>query len=60
MSSDGNENHAWGTIHRRYAACDRQAGAAPFAAQSQEYIALEVYQAIMNSGIPLKVPSQRQ
>ena len=60
MSSDDNGNHPWGTIHRRYAVCDQQAGAAPFAAQSPEYIALEVYQSIMNSGIILKVPSQRQ
>jgi sulfur-oxidizing protein SoxA len=60
MSSDNDENHPWGTIHRRYAVCDQQAGAVPFAAQSPEYIALEVYQAIMNSGIALKVPSQRQ
>ena len=50
----------WGTIHRRYASCNIQAGAAPNAAQSPKYIALEVYQAIMNSGIPLKVPSLRQ
>jgi sulfur-oxidizing protein SoxA len=60
MSSGDNGTHPWGTIHRRYAVCDQQAGAAPFDPQSPEYIALEVYQAIMNSGITLKVPSQRQ
>ncbi len=58
-SSNANR-HAWGTIHRRYASCNIQAGAAPNKAQSPAYIALEVYQAIMNSGIPIKVPSLRQ
>ncbi len=58
ISSNG--DNAWGTIHRRYASCNIQAGATPSAAQSRQYIALEVYQAIMNSGIPLKVPSLRQ
>ncbi len=60
MANDGSQVQPWGTVHRRYAACNLQAGATPFAAQSPEYIALEVYQAIMNNGIPLKVPSQRQ
>ena len=27
---------------------------------SDEYKALEYYQAVMNTGVPLKVPSQRQ
>ena len=49
-----------GTIHRRYASCNSLVGAAPFNAQSDEYIALEVYQAILNTGIPLQVPSLRQ
>jgi len=48
------------TLHSRYAVCNIMAGAAPFAAQSEEYLALEVYQAIMNSGVPLGVPSVRQ
>ncbi len=56
-SLDGN---AMGTLHRRYAQCNALVGAAPLAAQSEEYIALEVYQAIMNSGVPIKAPSQRQ
>ena len=50
----------WGTVHRQYASCNRQTGAAPFPPQSPQYIALEVYQAIMNTGIPLKSPSIRQ
>ena len=49
-----------GTLHRRYAQCNKLVGAAPLAAQSQVYIALEIYQTIMSSGIPIKVPSQRQ
>ena len=53
------ENQPLGTIHRRYAQCNEMVGAVPFAAQSEEYIALEIYQAIMNKGIPLKVPSLR-
>ena len=48
------------TLHARYAACNVMAGAAPFPAQSDEYIALEIYQAIMNSGVPKAVPSVRQ
>lgn len=49
-----------GTLHRRYAQCNRLVGAAPLPAQSEEYIALEIYQTIMSTGIPIKVPSQRQ
>ncbi len=54
------QDQPMGTLHRRYASCNVMVGAAPFTAQSQEYIALEVYQGILNIGIPLKVPSQRQ
>lgn len=59
-SSQGPENLHWGTLHRRYATCNIIAGAAPFAPQSPQYIALEVYQSIMNTGIPLNVPGFRQ
>ena len=50
----------WGTIHRRYIGCNKQVRAAPFKPQSDEYKAVELYEAVMNTGIPLKVPSQRQ
>ena len=50
----------WGTIHRRYSGCFQQDRAKPFKAQSDIYKALELYEAIMNTGVPLKVPSQRQ
>lgn len=49
-----------GTIHRRYGGCNRQVRASSFASQGPEYKALEMYEAVMNTGIPLKVPSQRQ
>ena len=50
----------WGTVHRRYGGCNKQVRANPFKAQGDEYKALEYYEAIMNTGVPLKVPSQRQ
>ncbi len=48
-----------GTLHRQYALCNARAGAAPLDAQSEAYIGLEVYQAIMNTGIPLSAPGLR-
>lgn len=50
----------WGTVHRRYGGCNKQVRAKPFKPQSDEYKALEYYEAVMNTGVPLKVPSQRQ
>ena len=50
----------WGTVHRRYGGCNKQVRANPFKAQGREYKALELYEAVMNTGVPLKVPSQRQ
>ncbi|MDH3638341.1 MAG: sulfur oxidation c-type cytochrome SoxA [Gammaproteobacteria bacterium] len=50
----------WGTVHRRYGGCNSQVRAEPLKPQSAEYRALELYEAAMSSGIPLKVPSQRQ
>jgi sulfur-oxidizing protein SoxA len=49
-----------GTIHRRYGGCNKQVRAKPLKAQSDAYTALELYQAYMNTGVPIKVPSQRQ
>ncbi|NKB76400.1 MAG: sulfur oxidation c-type cytochrome SoxA [Gammaproteobacteria bacterium] len=54
------QGQPWGTVHRRYASCNVMAGAAPLPPQSEEYVALQVYQAIMNTGIPLNVPGRRQ
>ena len=50
----------WGTVHRRYGGCNKQVRAKPLKPQSNEYRALELYEAVMNTGIALKVPSQRQ
>ena len=47
------------TLHRQYAYCNALAGAAPLEAQSETYIGLELYQAVMNSGIPLSAPALR-
>lgn len=49
-----------GTIHRRYAGCNKQVRAVPFKKGGDEYLALEVYESIMNTGLPVSVPSQRQ
>jgi sulfur-oxidizing protein SoxA len=49
-----------GTLHRRYTFCNKLVGAAPLPGQSDAYIALEIYQAILNTGVPLKVPALRQ
>lgn len=50
----------WGTIHRRYGGCNNQVRADGFKAQGEEYKALEFYESVMNTGVPLKVPSLRQ
>jgi len=55
-----NKGKPWGTLHRRYGGCNKQVRAQPLKPQSHQYIALEVYQAYMNTGVPLKVPSLRQ
>ncbi len=50
----------WGTVHRRYAGCNQQVRAKALPPQSDEYKALEFYEAVMNTGVPVKAPSQRQ
>jgi len=49
-----------GTIHRRYGGCNGQVRAKPLKPQSDSYKNLELYQAYLNTGVPIKVPSQRQ
>ena len=56
--SSGTED-AWITLHDQYAACFVRSGAAPPPAQSLLYTALEVYQAITSSGVPLNAPGLR-
>jgi sulfur-oxidizing protein SoxA len=53
-------NKPWGTVHRRYGGCNKQVRAKPLKPQSDEYKALEFYEAVMNTGVPMVVPSQRQ
>jgi sulfur-oxidizing protein SoxA len=50
----------WGTVHRRYGGCNKQVRAKPFKPQSKQYRNLEFYEAALSTGVPLKVPSQRQ
>ncbi len=49
-----------GTVQRRYKGCNEQVRAASFKPGGEEYTSLEVYEAIMNTGVPVKVPSHRQ
>ncbi|MDH3690525.1 MAG: sulfur oxidation c-type cytochrome SoxA [Gammaproteobacteria bacterium] len=53
----GEQDNLWGTLHRRYAQCNIQVNASPFAAQSESYRALEFYEAVMNTGVPIRAPS---
>ncbi len=48
-----------GTLHRRYGGCNKQVRAKPLKAQSKEYRALELFEAYMNTGLPLTAPSNR-
>jgi sulfur-oxidizing protein SoxA len=49
-----------GTLHRRYAGCNKNIRALPFAAQSHEYRELEYFQSIMNTGLKRNAPSTRK
>ena len=48
-----------GTLHRRYGGCNKQVRAKPFKAQSDEYKALEYFEAIMSNGMELNGPGAR-
>lgn len=48
-----------GTLHRRYRGCNKQVRAKPLPAQSKTYRNLELYEAYMNTNLPLTAPSQR-
>ncbi|GMR18148.1 MAG: sulfur oxidation c-type cytochrome SoxA [Gammaproteobacteria bacterium] len=48
-----------GTLHRRYGGCNKNIRAKPLKAQSKAYRALELYETYMNTGLPIKTPSQR-
>ena len=49
-----------GTLHRRYGGCNKQVRAKPFAAQSDEYKALEYFHTYMSNGLEVNGPSQRK
>ncbi len=51
---------AAGTLHLRYAGCNKQVRAKPFAAQGEEYRNLEYFHTHMSNGFVLNGPSSRK
>jgi len=49
-----------GTLHRRYAGCNKSIRAKPFKAQGDEYKALEYFESYMSNGLSVNGPGQRQ
>ena len=49
-----------GTLHRRYAGCNKSIRAKPFKAQSDEYKALEYFETYMSTGIAVNGPGARE
>jgi len=49
-----------GTLHRRYGGCNKNIRAKPFKAQSDQYKALEYFQAVMSNGMELNGPGARK
>lgn len=49
-----------GTLHRRYGGCNKNIRAKPFKAQSDQYRALEYFQAVMSNGMELNGPGARK
>jgi L-cysteine S-thiosulfotransferase len=49
-----------GTLHRRYGGCNEQVRAKPFAAQSDEYKALEYFETYMSNGLAVNGPGARK
>ena len=49
-----------GTLHRRYAGCNKNVGAKPLAAQSEEYRNLEFFQTVMSNGLKFNGPASRK
>lgn len=52
--------NSMGTLHRRYGGCNKNIRAKPFKAQSNEYKALEYFQAVMSKGLELNGPGARK
>lgn len=54
---------AWqnlGTLHRRFASCNKQVRAQPLAAQSEDYRNLEYFLTYMSNGLPVNGPASRK
>lgn len=51
---------ALGSLHKRYAECNRNVRAKPFAFQSEEYRNLEFFESLMSEGLELNGPSSRK
>ncbi|HIL94145.1 MAG TPA: sulfur oxidation c-type cytochrome SoxA, partial [Cycloclasticus sp.] len=54
---------AWGnfgTLHRRFASCNKQVRAQPLAGQSEAYRNLEYFLTYMNNGLPINGPASRK
>ena len=49
-----------GTMHRRFGGCNKQVRAKPFAAQSEEYKALEYFLTYMSNGVPVSASRTRK
>jgi len=49
-----------GTLHRRYAGCNKQVRAKPFKAQSEEYRNLEYFHTYMSNGLKVNGPGARK
>lgn len=49
-----------GTLHRRYAGCNKSIRAKPFKAQGDEYKALEYFESYMSNGLSVNGPGARQ
>ncbi|ORU93792.1 MAG: sulfur oxidation c-type cytochrome SoxA [Cycloclasticus sp. symbiont of Bathymodiolus heckerae] len=54
---------AWqnfGTLHRRFASCNKQVRAQPLAGQSEDYRNLEYFLTYMSNGLPINGPASRK
>lgn len=49
-----------GTLHRRYAGCNKQVRAKPFPMQGEEYRNLEYFMTYMSNGLPYNGPAARK
>ncbi|MDH5233110.1 MAG: sulfur oxidation c-type cytochrome SoxA [Gammaproteobacteria bacterium] len=49
-----------GTLHRRFAGCNKQVRAKPFKAQSEEYRNLEYFLTFMSNGLDVNAPGARK